>query len=301
MKKQRTGSGGGQAGGPGTEPQDKRLEDGAGNQHGNGDGKRPRRFAPVVHSPIAEERALQAAQRDEAAHQRDEVAKQHDAEANRHDLESVRLEQKIARRGSSLQAAVALARDARMKGAEDRARAGEDRTRAAQDRARAADDRAEMLQDLRTAHLDELTGALRRGAGEMALRGEIDRARRGDGELILAFVDVDSLREVNNHHGHIAGDALLRDVVSTIRSRIRSFEPIVRFGGDEFVCTMSGVSRDQAADRFAEIGDSVAARPGGGAISVGLAVLGPDDGLAELLQRADDELLAARKLRRGAE
>ena len=249
------------------------------------------------HSPIAEEIALEAADRDQAALMRDDAAEERDAAADSRDLESMALERKIASRGSSLHAAVALARDARAKGAEDRSRAAEDRAQAARDRARAAEERTAMYQELRHAHLDELTGALRRGAGEMALQGEIDRARRGDAALVLAFVDVDSLREVNNHFGHPAGDALLRDVVSTIRSRIRSYEPIVRFGGDEFVCAISGVDRDQAAERFAEICDSVARRPGGGSISVGLAELRPDEGLWELVDRADSELLSIRKVR----
>ena len=295
MKQQRTGSGGHEVYGKGTEPREKRLDDQTdGHRHVDGDANRPRRFAPAVDSPVAEETALQAAKRDEMARRRDEIAEERDAAATRRDLESLNLEQKIGRRGSSLHAAVALARDARVKAAEDRARA-------AQDRASAAVELVEILQDLGRAHLDELTGALRRQAGEMALTGEIDRARRLGSDLVLVFVDVDSLRDVNNHEGHGAGDALLRDVVSTIRSRIRSYEPIVRFGGDEFVCAMSGMTRDQAAERFGEIRESLQRRPGGGAISIGLAELRPEDGLADLVDRADGELLASRKLRHSGE
>jgi diguanylate cyclase (GGDEF)-like protein len=294
MKKQRTGSDGRQADGKGTEPRELRLEKTDGHHRDGEDGGQARRFAPAVHSPIMEEGAGRGAERDEAARQRDQIARDRDTEADSRDFESVRLEQKIARRGSSLHAAVALARDARTRAAEDRARAAEDRAEAAHDRADSADERARLLQDLRGAHLDELTGALRRGAGEMALKAEIERAGRSETGLVLAFVDVDSLRDVNNHDGHVAGDELLRDVVSTIRSRIRSYEPVVRFGGDEFVCVMSGVTRAQAADRFAEICDSVAKRPGGGAISVGLAELRPDDDLPKLVERADRALLEVR-------
>jgi diguanylate cyclase (GGDEF)-like protein len=151
-----------------------------------------------------------------------------------------------------------------------------------------------VLTELRRAHIDELTGALRRGAGELALETEVERAKRGDGRLVLAFVDVDSLRDVNNRDGHAAGDALLQDVVSAIRTKTRSYEPIVRYGGDEFVCAMSGVDRSQAESRFNGISDSLAGREQGGAISVGLAELEPDDGLPELVDRADKALLAAR-------
>lgn len=270
-------------------------------QTGSGDRALGRRFVAVARSAIADERARQAAERDYTASQRDRAAEERDSAANRRDLESVKLERKIARRGSSLQAAVALARDARVKAAQDRARAAEDRAQAAMDRAQAARERAEMTDELRHAHLDELTGALRRGAGEMALQKEIDRVRRADGSLVLAFVDVDSLRDVNNHSGHSAGDALLRDVVSAIRARVRSYEPIVRLGGDEFVCAISSVDRDQAAERFAQIGDAIARQSGGATVSVGLAELRPEDDLRGLIDRADGELMALRAQRRGGD
>jgi len=138
---------------------------------------------------------------------------------------------------------------------------------------------------------------MRRGAGEAALQSEIERVRREGGQLVLAFVDVDSLREVNNRHGHRAGDELLRNVVSAIRSIIRSYGPIVRYGGDEFVCAISGVDLSEAEQRFAEIGDSLAVDGRRAAISVGLAELHADDTLGDLVHRADTALLPARRRR----
>jgi diguanylate cyclase (GGDEF)-like protein len=194
-----------------------------------------------------------------------------------------------------LNAALELAAQSRARAAEDRARAAEDRAQAARDRERAANERTEVLSELRQAHLDELTGALRRGAGDRVLAGEIERARRADGKLVLAFVDVDSLREVNNRDGHSAGDALLRNVVSEIRSKMRSYEPIVRYGGDEFVCAMSGIDIGQAEDRFMTIREKLLADPASGAISVGLAELRAEDDLTGLVARADGALLDARR------
>ena len=150
---------------------------------------------------------------------------------------------------------------------------------------------------LERSHRDELTGAYRRGFGEEALQGEIDRARRDDGRVVFAFVDVDGLRAVNNRDGHPAGDALLRDVVSAIRSEMRSYEPIVRFGGDEFVCAIGSVDLEQARRRFETIKDSISGRGGGRTISVGLAELQPNDTLADVIDRADGALLAARRAR----
>jgi diguanylate cyclase (GGDEF)-like protein len=87
--------------------------------------------------------------------------------------------------------------------------------------------------------------------GDAALQHEIDRARRGDGRLVLAYVDVDRLTAINDRKGHSAGDALLVAVVSTMRANLRSFDPVVRYGGDEFVCAMSGT--DSVAKRLAVV------------------------------------------------
>jgi len=104
---------------------------------------------------------------------------------------------------------------------------------------------------------------------------------------VLAFIDVDGLKRVNDEQGHAAGDALLQDVVGAIRSRLRSYDPVVRFGGDEFVCALSDTGMDQARRRFDEIGEALARSEGGSSISVGLAELRPGDSLNELMARGD--------------
>jgi diguanylate cyclase (GGDEF)-like protein len=258
-------------------------------------GRLERDQASGERSRTAGERVGQAVRRDENARQRDQVAEARDGVAERRDRESAALERKIAARGSSLDAALRLSAQTRTRAAEDRARAAEDRQQAALDRARAADERAEVLDELGHAHLDELTGALRRGAGDRALEVEIQRARRADGKLVLAFVDVDSLRELNNRDGHVAGDALLRNVVSAIRSNTRAYEPIVRYGGDEFICALSGVDLGQAEERFTTIRDTLATGRARGRISVGLAELRAEDRLGDLVARADTALLHARQ------
>lgn len=243
----------------------------------------------------AEHRVETAQGRDVTAWRRDLTAQARDGAADRRDRDSSKIERKMASRGSSLRAALEHASEIRARAAKDRTRAAEDRTQAARDRERAAEERDEALAELRRAHLDELTGAFRRGSGEDALQSEIERARRGEIPLVLAFLDVDALREVNNRDGHPAGDALLRDVVGAIRSKVRSYEPIVRFGGDEFVCAVSDVDLGQAEERFKEVQESLAQNNNGAAISVGLAELRPDDTLDQLIDRADEALLAARR------
>jgi diguanylate cyclase (GGDEF)-like protein len=176
--------------------------------------------------------------------------------------------------------------DVRAQAAADRSRAAADRARAAMDRANAARDRAKLEAELRSAHLDELTGAYRREMGQLALSHEIDRARRSDGRFVLAFVDVDRLKAVNDRDGHAAGDRALQVVVREIRTHLRSFDPIIRYGGDEFVAGLGGVDLEEARRRFEKIGSAIEDDATVG-ISVGLAVLAPDDTTELLTERAD--------------
>jgi diguanylate cyclase (GGDEF)-like protein len=243
----------------------------------------------------AEARARLAEQRDQRALDRDHTAEARDDAAARRDQDSSKIERKMASRGTSLRTALTHASEVRILAANDRARAAEDRAQAAADRERAAEEREAAIVEIRQAHRDELTGAYRRGSGEEALQSEIDRARRADEPLVVAFIDVDGLREVNNREGHAVGDALLREVVSAVRSRIRSYEPIVRFGGDEFVCAVGGLDLAEGEDRFAEIQGALAESRASAALSFGLAELREDDTLADLIERADVAMLEARR------
>jgi diguanylate cyclase (GGDEF)-like protein len=126
--------------------------------------------------------------------------------------------------------------------------------------------------------------------GRLALSNEIDRARRSDGRFVLAFVDVDRFKMVNDREGHAAGDRVLQAVVTAMRSRLRSFDPIIRYGGDEFVCGLSGTSLPEAERRFELIELAVATEARVG-ISVGLAALAVDDTVDRLIERADAAML----------
>jgi diguanylate cyclase (GGDEF)-like protein len=231
-------------------------------------------------SKTALRRDLTADRRDEVAETRDEVGLARDTRAADLALGAAEPEAALMRQLEELAAKAAI----------DRARAAADRARAAKDRADAAVERARLEGELRSAHLDELTGAYRREMGRLALTNEIDRARRSDGRFVLAFVDVDRLKFVNDRDGHAAGDRVLQAVVRTIRARLRSFDPIIRYGGDEFVCGLSGTDLPEAERRFDLIGSALEADAGIG-ISVGLAALAAGDTADELTERADAAML----------
>ena len=71
----------------------------------------------------------------------------------------------------------------------------------------------------------------------MLLEREINRAGRGNGRLVLVYIDVDGLKQVNDCRGHGAGDALLRDVASAVLQHLRSYDTLVRVGGTIRLCS----------------------------------------------------------------
>ena len=172
--------------------------------------------------------------------------------------------------------------------------AANDRALAAEDRAEAARDRALAAAELAAEGIDDLTGTMLRRVGLVAIQRELDRTRRSGESLVVACVDVDGLKAVNDTAGHLAGDDLLTSVARSIMHDLRSYDVICRFGGDEFVCSLAGQDAEGARDRFEQIGTRLAEASNGATITVGFAERGADDTLEALIGRADKSLLEAR-------
>ena len=239
-------------------------------------------------------------ERDAAAELRDRGAERRDARA--------RLQDASAGPDTSMEEILGRASRDRARAAADRARASDDRARAALDRREAARDRSEALElraeaarNLKLAATDGLTGTWTRKFGLEAIRREVDRAHRTGQGIVLAFIDVDGLKRVNDVHGHAHGDALLAAVGETLRAGVRPYDVIVRYGGDEFLALMSDTSLDAARSRFAEIAVTLAAGGADRAFSVGLADAHGGETLELLIERADADLLVRRRARRGSE
>jgi diguanylate cyclase (GGDEF)-like protein len=235
----------------------------------------------------AEERDQAAALRDRGAAGRDELARLHDLEddenASREDI-LVRARRDRARAAAD-----------RAKAADDRARAAADREEAAGERAEAQRHRTEAADDLKSAATDELTGARTRRFGLEEVSRELERAHRTGASLLLAFIDVDGLKELNDGQGHLAGDALLQLLGETLRANVRPYDVIVRYGGDELICAMPNVSASEARARFERIAATLTAANASHSITFGLAEAEPADSLQELIGRADADLLRARR------
>ena len=157
-------------------------------------------------------------------------------------------------------------------------------------------ERARLEAELQRAHLDALTGALRREVGRLALRNEIERARRADGKFVVAFIDVDGLKGVNDRDGHAAGDRVLRMLAAIMRANLRPYDPIVRFGGDEFVCGIASIDPGEVQHRIGVMDQSLRNATGVG-ITAGLAQLTSNESIDELTERADAALIEAKHSR----
>lgn len=235
-----------------------------------------------------------ARDRDDTARDRDRVADARDEAARARDAHTAGLVRDASEPGSSL---VEQLERLSAEAAADRARAAADRARAARDRLSAARERQRLEAELQAVHLDDLTGAYRRELGRLALSHEIDRARRSDGRFVLVFIDVDELKSVNDRDGHSAGDRVLQGVAHALQTRLRSFDPIVRYGGDEFVCGLGGADLAEATRRFESIATAIKGEVGV-AISVGMATLAADDTIEQLIDRADVAMLQVKAERR---
>lgn len=158
-----------------------------------------------------------------------------------------------------------------------------------------------MEHDLeRRARIDELTGLCSRQ--ELLERLAAAIASRGT-TVGLVWCDIDAFKAINDVHGHAAGDAVLAALGKRIRGCLRSPDDVGgRIGGDELMVILRGVADLDEAAAFAETLRRRAAEPipaGDGLIqatvSVGATLAGPDEGVDEVLARADDAMYRAKE------
>lgn len=145
------------------------------------------------------------------------------------------------------------------------------------------------------AYRDALTGVLQRDAGHDQLERAVEQARRTDQPLVLVFLDVDHLKHTNDTKGHAAGDNLLRALGEALRQSLRSYDIVVRYGGDEFVCVLPHAGLAQAIGRVEQVKARLSATVRGATVSAGLAELRKGDTLDDLLRRADMQMYDQRR------
>jgi diguanylate cyclase (GGDEF)-like protein len=148
------------------------------------------------------------------------------------------------------------------------------------------------------ARTDGLTGCLNHAAMHDALRREFERGRRGGHGLALAIVDLDDFKQVNEEHGHLAGDEVLRRVGAALRESVRAYDVVARYGGDEFAVIAVGADEATAAEVVTRALEAIRSELGGLAVAkdataatAGVAEWREDDSPTMLIARADEALL----------
>jgi diguanylate cyclase (GGDEF)-like protein len=152
----------------------------------------------------------------------------------------------------------------------------------------------------RMATIDKLTGLYNRQTFELLFEAAIANAKRGRQPLSLILYDIDLFKRINDTLGHLAGDAVLKQIARVIARDRRDSDLIARWGGDELVILLPGCDID-AARRIAEqlsqrVSDSVEV-PGRDwriGLSIGIASHREGDNLDAIFARADAELFRAK-------
>jgi diguanylate cyclase (GGDEF)-like protein len=273
-----------------------------------------RERATLARRETSSERHHTAIARDAAAHKRDLSALTRDRAAGARDIEDDQRDAEIASlisfsgsqpaagggqiilraAGDREQAASHRARSAtrRADARRDRDRGASDRLVAADDRVRAAEDRAHATSERDAHEVEVVTGATRRGPGLAELQREIDRANRGNGQLIVAYVDVEDLKATNDSEGRQAGDLILKHIVNVLKANL--YVSVVRLSGDAFACAVSDTTIENVRHQFEKITAELSLKPADGSISVGFAELVRGDSPMDLIDRADRRLTASR-------
>ncbi len=143
---------------------------------------------------------------------------------------------------------------------------------------------------------DHLTGAPSRRAFFDVAERELARARRKGSGLGLLLVDADHFKRINDTYGHGVGDQVLRDLVRRTQEVIRKIDYCARLGGEEFAVLLPEATPETAsmvAERLRHALDRSGQEPAY-TVSIGLAMLAPEENFASLMQRADQALYAAK-------
>jgi len=151
----------------------------------------------------------------------------------------------------------------------------------------------------RLSSIDQLTEA----ANRFKLREEVCKweafCERNHMPICIALLDVDDLKSINDRHGHLAGDSILKDLVRMIGSQLRRSDVLARWGGDEFVILLPNATRDSALAMLKRIKKSIEEHTFENdtrvTFSFGIAEMGKDVTTFEEAINKADQLMYMRK------
>lgn len=151
------------------------------------------------------------------------------------------------------------------------------------------------------ATFDALTGALSRPAIEERFNAMVVEAHRSGRPLSLVFFDVDRFKNVNDDHGHRVGDGCLRVITLRVRNRLRTYDLLGRWGGDELMVLLPDTRLGEALGVAENLRSAVNCRPLSiegrlfdASLSLGVAELAAGESAGHFLERADAALYASK-------
>jgi len=160
--------------------------------------------------------------------------------------------------------------------------------------------RKNLEAEQRLARIDPLTGALNRRSFFELADQEINRSRRHKHPFTIAYIDLDNFKGINDRFGHHIGDELLIQVVATIRSNIRNYEILSRFGGDEFVILLPEADEEAALSFLAKMHNRLHQAMSTNNWPVGVSIgaiiyLSSPPTVDEIIRRADELMFAVKR------
>lgn len=152
------------------------------------------------------------------------------------------------------------------------------------------------------ASIDKLTGATNRQVFEIVLERALKGAVRNEGHVSVIMFDIDFFKRINDTHGHLAGDLVIKTVVRTASDYIRTSDTLCRWGGEEFVILLPDCELASAHDLADRIRAAIEGRyiaTGRDTVSVtasfGVVEHQPDEDSLELMNRVDQALYQAKR------
>ncbi|MCX5793865.1 MAG: GGDEF domain-containing protein [Elusimicrobia bacterium] len=144
---------------------------------------------------------------------------------------------------------------------------------------------------------DGLTGCYTHGYLHEVLELEMQRSLTGQAPLSLLLLDIDDFKKVNDLHGHLFGDRVIKETAETIAASVRAADIFGRLGGDEFLVIMPGADHEMAGVVARRICTSFAKSHHMATVSIGVASLSGNEKVsaADVLHRADLNLYQAKR------
>ena len=161
--------------------------------------------------------------------------------------------------------------------------------------------KASLHQANEQAFVDALTGVPNRRAYDERIKLEFKRWQRKKEPLVLAVMDIDHFKSINDTYGHPIGDKVLRTISQLVDKKVRDSDFFGRVGGEEFAVIFTGIDLDNALKRLDQFRESIESCKFGSkgkriliTMSIGCALFDEDDAPEDVYERADKALYKAK-------